>query len=71
MIFSLFLHILLPLPPSHFRLYLPYNILNHRAITGKGINSPSGRGYGVSQHGGYGNEKMDQRSTYQDHYRYL
>ena len=38
----------------------------YRAITGKGVmSSPSGRGYG-----GYGTDKMDQRGTYQDHYRY-
>ena len=36
-----------------------------RAITGKvAMSSPGGRGYG-----GYGADKMDQRSTYQDHYR--
>ena len=29
------------------------------------MSSPSGRGYG-----GYGTDKMDQRGTYQDHYRY-
>ena len=36
------------------------------------MNSPSGRGYGMAQHGGgYGTEKIDQRSAYPDQYRYI